>query len=146
MNETIDKQQPEHSEQSLRVFLVEDSEEIRELMMENMAMIHGLTVAGMAESEDEALSKLRAHPFDILIVDIQLKKGNGINLLRNISEDKRFAESLKIICSNNASEVFRRVGRQYGVNHFYDKTSEFPQLFELLQRTASGQAYGGASA
>ncbi|MDQ7968223.1 MAG: response regulator [Oxalicibacterium faecigallinarum] len=123
----------------LRVFLVEDSLEIRDLMVENMAMIDGLSVAGMAESEDEALTQLQAEPFDILIVDIQLKKGNGINLLRNIAEDQKFTNALKIICSNNATEVFRRVGRQYGVNHFYDKTSEFPQLFALLQQIASQQ-------
>ncbi|GGI20786.1 response regulator [Oxalicibacterium faecigallinarum] len=123
----------------LRVFLVEDSLEIRDLMVENMAMIDGLNVAGMAESEDEALMQLQAEPFDILIVDIQLKKGNGINLLRNIAEDQKFTNALKIICSNNATEVFRRVGRQYGVNHFYDKTSEFPQLFALLQQIASQQ-------
>jgi hypothetical protein len=33
--------------------------------------------------------------------------------------------------------VFRRVGRQYGVNHFFDKTSEFPQLFELVKSLSS---------
>jgi len=141
MNNTISNgtQTNGDATQPLRVFLVEDSLEIRDLMVENMAMIEGLTIAGMAESEDEALAQLQALPFDILIVDIQLKKGNGINLLRNIAEDQKFSSALKIICSNNASEVFRRVGRQYGVNHFYDKTSEFPQLFALLQQTASRQ-------
>lgn len=141
MNNTINEQNAAQCVQQLRVFLVEDSLEIRDLMVENMAMIAGLTVAGMAESEDEALSRLRADHFDILIIDIQLKKGNGINLLRNIAEDQKFSAALKIICSNNASEVFRRVGRQYGVNHFYDKTSEFPQLFALLQETAASQEY-----
>lgn len=139
MNNTMSNDKPTHANEPLRVFLVEDSLEIRDLMVENMAMIDGLTVAGMAESEDEALAQLQALSFDILIVDIQLKKGNGINLLRNIADDQKFSGTLKIICSNNASEVFRRVGRQYGVNHFYDKTSEFPQLFALLKETASSQ-------
>lgn len=143
MNNTINNDKSTPCDQPLRVFLVEDSLEIRDLMVENMAMIEGLTVAGMAESEDEALAQLHAMPFDILIVDIQLKKGNGINLLRNIADDQKFSNALKIICSNNASEVFRRVGRQYGVNHFYDKTSEFPQLFALLQETASRQECRG---
>ncbi|WP_293778987.1 response regulator [uncultured Oxalicibacterium sp.] len=146
MNDTINKLNMAHCDHPLRVFLVEDSLEIRDLMVENMAMIEGLTVAGMAESEDEALSRLQADTFDILIVDIQLKKGNGINLLRNIADNTKFAAALKIICSNNASEVFRRVGRQYGVNHFYDKTSEFPQLFALLQETAARQECRDANA
>ncbi|MFC7286566.1 response regulator [Herminiimonas glaciei] len=117
----------------LRIFLVEDSLDVRELMIENLAMIPGVVVTGVSESEGDALNQLNASPCDVLIVDIQLKKGNGINLLRQISEKTKISNTLKIICSNNATEVFRRVGRQYGVNHFFDKTSEFPQLFELVK-------------
>lgn len=117
----------------LRVFLVEDSVDVRELMIENLSMIPGLVVAGVSESEGDALSQLSELPCDVLIVDIQLKKGNGISLLRQISEGDRVSGTLKIICSNNASEVFRRAGQQYGVRHFFDKTSEFPQLFALLK-------------
>jgi DNA-binding response OmpR family regulator len=116
----------------LRIFLVEDSLEVRDLMIENLAMISGVVIAGVSESEIDALNQLHAVSYDILIVDIQLKKGNGINLLRQLSE-KHDYDPLKIICSNNATEVFRRVGRQYGVNHFFDKTSEFPQLFEFVK-------------
>lgn len=117
----------------LRVFLVEDSIDVRDLMMENLAMIPGVVVAGTSESEGDALHQLNAMSCDILIVDIQLKKGNGISLLRQIAEAERVNDPVKIICSNNASEVFRRAGQQYGVRHFFDKTSEFPQLFALLK-------------
>ncbi|HEX2603207.1 MAG TPA: response regulator [Oxalicibacterium sp.] len=125
----------------LRVFLVEDSVDVRELMIENLAMIPGVVVAGVSESEGDALSQLNAMPCDVLIVDIQLKKGNGISLLRQISEGERVSSTLKIICSNNASEVFRRAGQQYGVRHFFDKTSEFPQLFALLKDLSSAGIY-----
>jgi len=123
----------------LRIFLVEDSIDVRDLMIENLAMIPGVVVAGMSESETDALDQLNALACDILIVDIQLKKGNGINLLRQLSEKQNY-DPLKIICSNNATEVFRRVGRQYGVNHFFDKTSEFPQLFELVKDLSQAHA------
>ncbi len=125
--------------QPLRIFLVEDSIDVRDLMIENLAMIPGVVVAGVSESETDALNQLNTQPCDILIVDIQLKKGNGINLLRQISENRK-VDPLKIICSNNATEVFRRVGRQYGVNHFFDKTSEFPQLFELVKDLSCAHA------
>lgn len=123
--------------QPLRVFLVEDSLDVRELIIENISMIPGVVVAGVSESESDALNQLHTLPCDILIVDIQLKKGNGISLLRHIEEGSKVFDMLKIICSNNASEVFRRAGQQYGVRHFFDKTSEFPQLFELLKDLGS---------
>jgi len=126
--------------QPLRVFLVEDSIDVRELIIENLAMIPGLVIAGVSESEGDALSQLHSMSCDVLIVDIQLKKGNGISLLRQISEQSKTANNMfKIICSNNASEVFRRAGQQYGVRHFFDKTSEFPQLFALLRDLGSNK-------
>lgn len=124
----------------LRIFLVEDSIDVRELMIENLAMIPGVIVTGVSESEGDALNQLHALPCDILIVDIQLKKGNGISLLRQIAEGRKISNMLKIICSNNASEVFRRAGQQYGVRHFFDKTSEFPQLFALLKDLSSARS------
>jgi len=128
---------PADARPPLRVFLVEDSLDVRDLMVENLTMIPGVVVAGVSESEGDALQQLDAMSCDVLIVDIQLKKGNGISLLRQISEGHRVASTLKIICSNNASEVFRRAGQQYGVRHFFDKTSEFPQLFDLLRDLSS---------
>tara|TARA_R110001599_G_scaffold64023_3_gene178966 strand:+ start:589996 stop:590433 length:438 start_codon:yes stop_codon:yes gene_type:complete len=128
-------------EQPLRVFLVEDSLDVRELIIENLSMIPGLVIAGVSESENDALEQLNSLSCDVLIVDIQLKKGNGISLLRQISEQSKAAnEMFKIICSNNASEVFRRAGQQYGVQHFFDKTSEFPQLFALLKELGSSKS------
>lgn len=133
MNDIKDFSQ-QSSDQPLRVFLVEDSLDVRELIIENLSMIPGLMIAGMSESENDALDQLDSLKCDVLIVDIQLKKGNGISLLRQISEQSKAANNMfKIICSNNASEVFRRAGQQYGVRHFFDKTSEFPQLFALLK-------------
>lgn len=133
MNDIKDFSQ-QASDQPLRVFLVEDSLDVRELIIENLSMIPGLVIAGVSESENDALDQLDSLMCDVLIVDIQLKKGNGISLLRQISEQSKAANSMfKIICSNNASEVFRRAGQQYGVRHFFDKTSEFPQLFALLK-------------
>jgi response regulator RpfG family c-di-GMP phosphodiesterase len=57
----------------LRVFLVEDSLDVRELMIENLTMIPGVVVAGVSESEGDALNQLNALPCDVLIVDIQSK-------------------------------------------------------------------------
>jgi response regulator of citrate/malate metabolism len=92
----------------LRVFLVEDSLDVRELMIENLTMIPGVVVAGVSESEGDALNQLNALPCDVLIVDIQLKKGNGINLLRQISEKaimrlKYFAASAASMASTISS-------------------------------------------
>jgi two-component system OmpR family response regulator len=119
---------------ALQVMLVEDSHIISDLISENLARIPKLALLGIAETESEALAMLHAQPCDVLILDIQLRQGNGINLLRVLAGDPAYARTIKIVLSNHVSGTYRRICEQYGVQFFFDKTSEFPQLQRLLSR------------
>ena len=124
----------------LRIFLVEDSVDVRDWMIETVKGIQGVTLAGFSEDENDALQKIDAERYDILILDIELKQGNGMSLLKTLSTSGRYLDNLKIIFSNNVSQVYRRAGEQYGVRFFFDKTSEFAKLRTLLEELgASGQ-------
>ena len=125
----------------LRVFLVEDSAPVRELIQENLREIPGLVVIGFADTEAGALAALSHDAPDVVIFDIELKQGNGISLLRSLASAGLLRTTLKIIFSNNVSTAYRRVGKQYGVVHFYDKTSELSQLCSLLQRVRQGLSH-----
>lgn len=119
---------------ALQVMLVEDSHIISDLISESLARIPRLALLGIAETENEALAMLHAQPCDVLILDIQLRQGNGINLLRVLAGDPAYAQTVKIVLSNHVSGTYRRICEQYGVQFFFDKTSEFPQLQHLLAR------------
>lgn len=125
---------PQLKARQLRVFLIEDSPEIRDLIIEDFASIPGIVLAGTAETEDDARTQLATQICDVLILDIQLKQGNGINLLRTLSNTQEQSQCLKIVLSNHAGGTYRRMSQQYGVQHFFDKTSQFPQLHSLLQQ------------
>ncbi len=122
----------------LRIFLVEDSVDVRDLMIETLSEIPGVVFAGFSEEEDDALQKIDADSFDVLILDIELKQGNGMSLLRTLSKSAKPLNSLKIIFSNNVSNAFRRAGEQYGVRFFFDKSSEFTKLRNLLAALGTG--------
>jgi DNA-binding response OmpR family regulator len=68
----------------LRVFLVEDFPPLRELIVENLHEIPGLELAGVAEGEQDALSWLNSHACDVLILDLELRQGNGLGLLKSL--------------------------------------------------------------
>ncbi len=122
----------------LRVFLVEDSAAVRELIIENLSDIPGLLFTGFADTEIDALSRLKQEAQDVVIFDIELKQGNGISLLRSLAAAGLLRQNLKIIFSNNVSTAYRRVGQQYGVQYFFDKTSDLSQLRLLLLRLTQG--------
>jgi len=124
----------------LRLFLVEDSSFIRDFIIENVNGINGISVVGSSDTENEALETLRKQACDVLILDIELKQGNGISLLRNLDRDSVLPNMLKIVFSNHVSGTYQRVGEQYGVQYFFDKAAGFSELRTLLEQLGTGAA------
>ena len=122
----------------LRLFLVEDSALLRELLIDSFSLISGITIAGYADSEDEALAQLHASPCDIVIVDIQLRQGNGIALLRKLVDQPDVPMPICIVLSNNVGTAYRRSIAQVELCFFFDKTTEFSQLHQLLVNLGAG--------
>ena len=124
----------------LRIFLLEDSCLLRELLTEAFASIGGVVLAGFAEAEDDAFEQLCRLSYQILILDIELKKGNGINLLRRLCVLPGHLPETTIIFSNNVSAAYRRAAAPLGVDYFFDKTAEFTQLQQLLEALGNKNA------
>jgi DNA-binding NarL/FixJ family response regulator len=122
-----------HSPTAIRVFLVEDSSAVRELIVQSLDE-PGIAWAGFSDSESDALEQLLEQHCDVLIVDIELRQGNGMSLLRKLAEQRCKAADMKIVFSNNICDAYRRAGAQYGVEHFLDKTHDMAQLCSLLQQ------------
>lgn len=107
----------------MRILIVEDSEPVRRRLLASLAALEGVEVVGCASGEAEALSRLAASGADVAIVDIQLKEGNGMNVLR---EAKRRYQGLKVMMlSNYAFPQYRGRCLELGADCFLDKSTEF---------------------
>src|SRR5690348_8559545 len=82
------KQEPTARRRPLRVVIVEDSQRIRACLEEALREIDNLTIAGAAETEAEALSLLTSYAWDLAILDLQLKQGTGLGVLKKIGRKR----------------------------------------------------------
>lgn len=128
------EQFPQSTIRELRIFLVEDVPAVRDLIVASLADMHGITWSGFADSENDAIEQLKHSENNVLIVDIELKQGNGMSLLRRLMQGNIHTSSLKIIFSNNVCDAYRRAGAKYGAQYFFDKSFELSELHALLKR------------
>lgn len=117
----------------LRVFLVEDFPAARDLFILRMAETPGLELTGSAETEVDALEWLRVHDCDVLILDLELKQGNGIGMLKALASAGRRPPPVKIVYSNHATPKIRELAAKFGATHFFDKTLDASELWRLLE-------------
>jgi len=115
-----------------RVFLVEDSELIRKRLVSMLADVSGADVIGHAENAADAIASILSARPDVLILDIKLKAGSGIEVLQNIK--RRMPAMAVIMLTNYASEEYRKKCLEAGAEYFLDKTNEFEQLRPIIEQ------------
>ena len=113
-----------------RVFLVEDSAIIRERLLQLLAGLDGVTVVGGADNAVDAIAGIVAAAPDVVVLDIKLKNGSGIDVLKRIK--KRLPSVTVIMLTNYATSEYRRTCLDAGAEYFLDKTNEFENLRGIL--------------
>jgi DNA-binding NarL/FixJ family response regulator len=113
---------------ALRVLLVEDSPLIAERVRDLLETEAGATVVYVAEDENGAIRAVREHNADVMILDLQLRHGTGFNVLRALGESR----PTTIIMTNYAQPQYRARAKEFGVEYFLDKASDFEKLIGIL--------------
>lgn len=116
-------------ERLLQVGVVEDSGQIRQRLKEALHEIAGVHVAFEAETEADALAHMYADPWDIVILDLQLRLGTGLGVLKHLSANPGRSGIIAVF-TNYGFPQYRQRALALGAHHFFDKARDF----EALQR------------
>jgi DNA-binding NarL/FixJ family response regulator len=116
---------------SIKVFLADDSQQIRERVNSMLGAAH-MDVVGEGATPDSCVAGiLKSHP-DVVVLDVQLEGGTGLEVLKAVrSADPGVAF---VVFSNNAAAAYRKRYLREGAAQFLDKSTEFDQLAEAVAR------------
>lgn len=120
----------------VRILVVEDSVLIRRRLLETLAELGGFDVLGYAESAAEAMDAItRLHP-DVVITDIRLKEGNGIDVVRHARTHPYDPKPRIYVLTNYAYPEYKRQCSAVGADDFFDKSTEYERLLTTLRNAA----------
>ena len=119
----------------MNLFIVEDSVAVRKNLKSMLSDIPGLILAGYAEDEMNAIECIDTLLPDIVILDLNLKFGHGINVLKEIKE--RHAAIKVVVLTNHAGEPYISRCKKAGADYFFDKTFQFLQVHSVLKGMSS---------
>ncbi|MDO6460481.1 response regulator [Granulosicoccaceae sp. 1_MG-2023] len=124
---------------SLKVALIEDSAILRELLCEMLHEIDDVSVCFTVDCEEEALTRLQAEQVDLAIVDLELREGNGLGVIRRMkAEPETFGTPKTVVFSNYAVSPMSRRCAQMGVDRIYDKSFQLHEMLDYVRATLSG--------
>jgi len=116
----------------LTIYIVEDSEAVKERLIESLEDIPHARVVGSADAVNDALEGMRALQPRVLILDIQLRGGSGFRLLKLMRAAGMTRPETIIVVTNYPSDDYRTASLECGADHFFDKASEFHKVHEVL--------------
>lgn len=122
----------------MKVLLVEDSVMIRDALIEILTSSGDIAVDGVAATQDSAIKLLSEQEFDMLLVDIELAKGNGFEVIRHTQKNNyAFKEPVMIMLTNHANSQYRALAKELGVKYFFDKSMDFDRAIETIELEAA---------
>lgn len=107
------------------LILVVDDELDAGRLLERVLAAGGHEVVAIGD-QDQALKWLRSHTPDLVLLDIKIRGGSGMNVLQHLHEC--LPETKVVVITGHPSVETRSKAQQYGVEEYWTKPIELDEL------------------
>ncbi|AMV34273.1 Oxygen regulatory protein NreC [Pirellula sp. SH-Sr6A] len=122
-----------------RVLIVDDHPVMRDGIATQISHEPGLTVRGEADDVEPALFLARERSPDLIIVDISLKTGSGIDLIKRLRE--RNPTTRILVSSMYDESLYAERSLQVGAMGYVNKQNAGETLITAIRRVLDGKTY-----
>ena len=116
----------------MKIFIVDDSALVRERIIAMISEHPGIEIIGQAKNAPEGIKSILELKPDMVILDIRMPGGNGIEVLNKIKKIKP-APTI-IILTNYPYPQYRKKCMEAGADYFFDKSTEFNKIIEVINK------------
>ncbi|GIC78819.1 response regulator [Moritella sp. F3] len=120
------------SANTIKVLIIEDDVGIAEIHRRNLMKIDGLDVIGIATTKAEAEVLLDVLTPDLILLDVYLPDGNGLDILRDLRQQQHACDVILITADRDADTL--QAAMRGGVVDYILKPVIFARLEESLNK------------
>lgn len=117
-----------------KILIVDDSP-TEALFMSDLLGKKGFKVS-VAGNSEQAMARLEADAFDLILMDVVMPGQNGYQATRAIKKDERFQGIPVIMCTTKGLETDRVWGMRQGASDYIVKPVKAEELLEKIAKLA----------
>jgi DNA-binding NarL/FixJ family response regulator len=122
-----------------RIFIVDDHPIVRRGLKELIADEADLEVCGEAADEPEAIRQIEQTNPDVVVVDLSLSSGHGLDLIRKI---RQHSERIKVLVSTMHDEsLYAERTIRAGAAGYIHKQEAPEKIIDALRQVIRGEVY-----
>ena len=122
----------------MRTLIADDSATVRQKLIQLLEAIDSLEIIGETEDVPESIEAIRDLRPDVVILDINMPGGSGIDVLEDVKKQNH--PPIVIMFTSHSSEQMRERCFQAGADYFFHKSTEFDELVDVLRGLAGCSA------
>jgi len=123
----------------IKILIADDHAIVREGLKQIVAETSDMMVADEASSGHEVLDKVRSNEYTVVVLDISMPGGDGLNILKQIKKEKLKLPVL--VLSVHPEEQYAVRVLKAGAAGYLTKESAPGELISAIRRVASGRKY-----
>ncbi len=120
---------------AILLLIVDDSQQIRTSLRALLTTVAGITDIHEAATLGQALDSARKAPPTLVILDMSLPDGLGMNIIEPLKQLAPMA--LIAMHTVHAHDAFRKRCLELGANWFFDKFTDTKALLEVVRQHAA---------
>jgi DNA-binding NarL/FixJ family response regulator len=117
---------------TLNVFIVEDSPIVCSHLLAELSALERVVVVGQAAGAQEAIRAIRDGTIDVILLDLRLADGNGLEVLEMVKET--LPRVAVIVLTNHVCQPYRDKCLRLQADHFFDKSREWAQMLDAVRQ------------
>jgi DNA-binding NarL/FixJ family response regulator len=125
----------------LSIILVDDHPLVRTGLRQTISSESGLRIRAECQLGSEALTALRLHPCDVLLLDLSLPDMSGLDVLRQVRQ--HFPQLAVLVISGYPETQFGLNVLRAGASGFISKGTDSAELIRAIRTVAHGGRYVG---
>jgi DNA-binding NarL/FixJ family response regulator len=118
----------------MKVFIGDDAAIVRERLVSLFVDLDRTVDIVQATNAPDSVRAIRTHRPDIVILDLRMPGGGGLDVLKRLSRFK--IKPLVIVLTNFPFPQYRKRCLELGADFFLDKSTEFDKIPRLCSRWA----------
>lgn len=122
------------TEGTVRVLIADDSPVMRDRLSQMVAQIAAVGEVHIARDVSGTLELVRAEALDLVILDIQMPGGSGLDVLRAAKE--KSPSTIVIMLTNFPYPQYKQRCMELGADYFISKSTNSNELSRLIDRLA----------